>query len=331
MDEKMIRYIHILNGQIKKGSGAGYQKPKKNELLWIFLLEPSSEELNKAIRDFSLEKRPFERFTKENHSMRYSMDPFEFVIIDYFLENGKIGYAYLLFIIRENLLIVTSNKNNRFYEELFENITEHIEKNRIPPRNIGRILHAFLQEDIEENYDVLDKMAEAISGVEERAANFQGAQAVDVQEIIRLKRKLFVMGRRFWASTKIIFLLKAGFTNVKLDEETSKLLVDVHDTFLHQMDIVAGQKEMLTDVMNVYATSISNKLALTSNELNQTMKKMSAFALILLIPTLISSIYGMNFQNIPLTQSKYGLHIVIAAMGLIIIFLLYAFRKKAWI
>ena len=327
----MIKYLHVLNGKIKKGNKSDYAKPKKDELLWVFLIEPSKEEMNRAIKDFNLEKKPFERYTKENHSVRYSMDPFEFVIIDYFLENGKIGHAYLLFIIRDNLLLVTSSKNNNFYEELFENISAHIEKNRIPPKNIGRILHAFLQEDIEENYDVLDKVAESISALEEKAANFQGTNTVDIQEIIRLKRKLFIMGRRFWASTKIIFLLKAGFTNVKLDEETSKLLVDVHDTFLHQMDIVTGNKEMLTDVMNVYATSISNKLAIISNELNQTMKKMSAFALILLIPTLIASIYGMNFPDIPLVHSQYGLHIVLATMGLITIFLVHAFRKRGWL
>ncbi len=327
----MIKYLHVFNSKPKKGNTADYRKPAKNELLWIFLIEPTTKEVSKVTSDFRLDKRLFEKYNREKHSVRYSMDPFEFVMVDYFVENGKIGSAHLFFIIKDNLLVLVTNSGAKFYHDLFDSISSNIESNKIVTNNIGRILHAFLQEDIEGNYDVLEKTEEGISALEEKVADYEGATTTNIKEIIRLKRRLFMMGRRFWASTKIIFLLKAGFTNLKIDNETNRLLIDVHDTFLHQIDIVTAQKEMLSDVMQVYSTSINNKLALVSNELNQIMKKMTAFALILLLPTLIASAYGMNFAHIPLASNPFGFEIIMASMGLTVVLLIYFFRKKAWI
>ncbi len=326
----MISYLEVSNGKSKKGDKTDYRLSEKG-LLWIFLMEPTESEITKVSSDFKLEKRLFQIYWKEKHSVRYSMDPFEFVMVDYFIEDEKIGSSHLLFIIKENLLILVSSKASKFYNELFNNINDNIEKNKIPSKNIGRILHAFLQEDVEGNYDVLEKTEQEISAIEEKTANFETAKNINIKDIIRLKRKLFMMGRRFWASTKIIFLLKAGFTNVKLDPDTSKLLVDVHDTFLHQIDIVTAQKEMLSDVLSIYSTSINNRLALVSNELNQIMKKLSSFALILLLPTLIASVYGMNFETIPFLQNPYGFHMIMASMGVVTVLLVFLFKKRGWL
>ncbi len=327
----MIKYLLSNNGTIKQGDAKSYRLPSDKEFIWIFLINPTESELTKVSKDFKLAKRPFEIFSKEKHSVRYSMDPFQFVIVDYFMEEGKVDSAHLMFTIKDNALILVTNKNAKYLHGLFEDICENIKSNRTKIKNIGKVLHLLLQSDIEENYDVLEKTEEEIRLLEEKVSNFQGTLSSSAKEIIKFKRKLSKMGRRFWASTKIIFLLKAGYTNVKLDTETSKLLVDVHDTFLHQMDIVSMQKEMLSDVMNIYSTSINNRLALISNELNQLMKKMTAFALILLLPTLITSAYGMNFSFIPFSNSPYGFHILIAAMGAIVVFLIYMFKKNNWI
>ncbi len=326
----MIKYLVSKNGSLKKGIGFDYKIPSKNEFIWLFLISPTADELSRVSADFKLVKRQFEVFSKEKHSVRYSMDPFQFVIVDYFLEGGKVDSAHLLFTIKDNILILVSNKNTKYFHDLFEDICDNIKNKNQKIKSIGRVLHLFLQFDIEENYDVLEKTEDDIRVLEEKVSNFEGTISSSAKDIIKFKRKLSTMGRRFWASTKIIFLLKAGYTNVKLDRETSKLLVDVHDTFLHQMDIVSTQKEMLSDVMNIYSTSINNRLALISNELNQIMRKMTAFALILLLPTLLASAYGMNFAHIPLSENPYGFHILTAAMGTIVIALIYMFRKNNW-
>ncbi len=328
---RMIRYLHISNGRVKKGSSLEYKLPKNKDLLWIFMMAPSEQETIKVAKDFRLDRKLIEKYPKEHHSVRYSMSPFQFVIVDYYLDNGKVATAHLLFIIKDNLLVLVSTKDSQFYEELFEKISARIEMKNVPANNIGRVLHAFLQEDIEANYDVLDKREEEITALEERVADFEGTKTTSIKEIILLKRKLFMMGRRFWASTKIIFLMKAGFTSVKIDAETNKLLVDVHDTFLHQIDIVTSQKEMLSDVMNIYSTSINNRLAFVSNELNQIIKRLSSWGLILLLPTLIATIYGMNFDFMPLLSDTYGFHAIMAFILVTILVPAFFFKRKGWL
>lgn len=326
----MLRYLYVSKGKVKRGNKPDYGRPGKSGLLWVFLTEPTSGEISRVVGDFRLEKRPFEVYSKEHHSVRYSMDPFVFVIVDYFVENGRIAAAHILFVIKDGVLVVVTSKSAKFYDDLFETISGRVAVEKRKAISTGSILHAFLQEDVEENYDVLEKTEEEIVALEEKVAHYEGSQDTNVKDIIRLKRRMFMMSRRFWASTKIIFLLKAGFTNVKLDAETSKMLVDVHDTFVHQIDMATAQKEMLSDVMNVYSTGINNRLALISNELNVIMKKMTAMALILLLPTLVASVYGMNL-HLPLQQSPYGFQIIAGGMGLVTVMLFYFFRKRGWL
>src|SRR3989304_8775308 len=100
------------------------------------------------------------------------------------------------------------------------------------------------------------------------------------------------MSRRFWGSAKIVFVIKKGVTPLKVDVESIILLDDVYNTYMHQIDILSSDKEMLSDVMAVYDTRVQN-------ELNIIIKKLTGITVILAAPTLIASIYGMNFKFFP--------------------------------
>lgn len=327
----MIRYLQSSKGKIKRGDNLTYRKPAKDQLLWIFCTAPTDKEINKLATDFSLQKDQFKKYTIENHSVRYSLDPFAFVFFDYYLEGDKVRSARILNIIKDNVIIQVSNISSKYYEEMFKNISEQIELNKIKSLTSVKILQIFLAEDIEENYDVIQKNEQDIIALEEQVVHYESARQTNVQNIIKLKRRLFKMSRRFWASTKVIFLIKSGFTNLRIDEQTGKHLLDIHDTFLHQIDIVTAQKEMATDILSIYSTSLNNKLAMTSNDLSQITKKVSAVGLLLLFPTLITSIYGMNFPHMPLVENPMGFYIILLLIVATTITLFAALKARNWL
>jgi magnesium transporter len=326
----MIRHLTFMAGKVKKGDKLNYRIPKKGEYLLIFLTRPTNDEINKLARDFRLDAEPLRTYIKETHSRRYITKPFQFVMRTAYIQKNIIGYANLLFILMNRILIVSASKPSDYYEEIVEDVAESFQK--FEARSIGHILYNFLQEDVDENYEVLGRLEQQIKDVEAKATRTSLKETkVRVEDILALKRQLFRLSRQFWATTRVISLIRIGVAQIEIDKESERLLGDVHETFLHQIDLAAAQKEMISDALSVYSTSISNISAMTSNELNLVVKKLTSYGAILLIPTVIASIYGMNVSHLPFAQHQYGFYIVMGIMTVITGLVLANFIKNDWL
>ena len=328
--EEMIRYV-LFNqkGSVSKGSRLDYPKLGKNENLLLYLSKPSKEEIDKITSDFKFDKKPISTFTKEFHSRRYITSPFQFVMRSVYIENGKIDFSNLLFVLTERCLIVASSKESNYYDELVDHMFDGFRNTAV--RSICHIFCNFLQEDVDENYEVLGNVEEQIKSIEFKAALFEREQKVKVDDIMYLKSQLYKLSRQFWATTRVISLIRMGVAQIRIDPESIRLLGDIHETFLHQIDVAAAQKEMLSDALTVYATGVNNRLAIISNDLNTVMKRLAAYGLILLIPTLISGIFGMNFRNIPLEQYNWGFYAITGSTLLIMVAIILYAKKNDWL
>lgn len=325
----MLRYLTSKQGKIERGEGLSYELPKQDEFIGIFLAQPTENELKKITGDFSLPLKSFQIYARATHSKRYSTKPFQFVFVDYFLEKHKITHTNIFFILERNFMIICIPHEYHYYTDLFERICEELKSNG--KKTIAQLLYLWLQEDTEENYDVLTKSEEIIADIEQRLIKSERESTVDVEEIIKTKRLLFHMTRRFWASAKIIFAIKKGLTPLTLDVESTMLLDDIYDTFHHQLDIAASQKDMLSDMLEVYATMISNHLAMINNNMSHVMKTLTSLTVIIMVPSLIASIYGMNFEHIPFAQETYGFFSITITMLFSAFLLYHFFSQKKWI
>jgi len=95
------------------------------------------------------------------------------------------------------------------------------------------------------------------------------------------------------------------------------------------IDMEGTYRDILTGTLDIYLSSISNNL-------NQVMKTLTIVASFVLIPTLISGIYGMNFSkaspyNMPELYWQYGYFFALGLMLFSIIFTYIFFRKKGWL
>ena len=91
----------------------------------------------------------------------------------------------------------------------------------------------------------------------------------------------------------------------------------------------------LTDTIDVYQDLLTNALdsylAIVSNNLNQVMKTLTALTVILMAPTLIAGIYGMNFDQMPELRWTYGYPLALGLMATVALGLFVYFRRKGWI
>jgi magnesium transporter len=89
--------------------------------------------------------------------------------------------------------------------------------------------------------------------------------------------------------------------------------------------------ELTDNVRDLLTSARELQLAQLSNRLNVVMKQLSAWAAIILIPTLIAGIYGMNFRHMPELGWTFGYPFALGLMVAIDGYLFYRLRKAGWI
>jgi magnesium transporter len=99
---------------------------------------------------------------------------------------------------------------------------------------------------------------------------------------------------------------------------------DVHDHLLREMGRIHEFRELLTNVLSANVTQASYRQ-------NEDVRKISAWAAIIAVPTLIGSVYGMNFRHMPELGWRAGYPLALALMAAICLALYWRFRRSGWL
>ena len=132
--------------------------------------------------------------------------------------------------------------------------------------------------------------------------------------------------------------LAAGFEKYHTDEELQRYLRDVADHATTVAERVDGFRQILADILTLNATLVNQaqneeiqRLTEASYAQNEEVKRISAWAAILFAPTLIGTVYGMNFTNIPELSWDLGYPFALALMGATSVTLFLIFKTRGWL
>ena len=109
-----------------------------------------------------------------------------------------------------------------------------------------------------------------------------------------------------------------------LHEDIRPYFRDVHDHLLRVVEQLEGDRDLLTSVLQSNLTQVSIRQ-------NEDMRKISAWAAILAVPTMIAGIYGMNFQHMPELKSPWGYPFALGLMLVVCGGLWRAFKRSGWL
>ena len=143
------------------------------------------------------------------------------------------------------------------------------------------------------------------------------------EEIYELKRKITFVKRTISPLRECLSNVIKSDSDL-VSESTQNYFRDVYDHLVHLLETIDSQREMINDFLNLYMSTMSNKM-------NEVMKVLTIFASIFIPLTFIAGIYGMNFTIMPELQWEYGYFIVWGIMLLVVILLLFYFRRKRWL
>ncbi|MEU0206903.1 CorA family divalent cation transporter [Streptomyces canus] len=189
---------------------------------------------------------------------------------------------------------------------------------------------------------VVDGYAPVVSGVQNdideiETEVFRGDPEVS-RRIYELSREMVEFQRATRPLVGMLHALMAGFAKYGTDEELQRYLRDVADHVTHTSERVDGFRQALTDILTVNATLVTQQqnaemraLAEAGFEQNEEIKKISSWAAILFAPTLVGTIYGMNFDHMPELSWRFGYPFAIGLMGIVCASLYVIFKRRDWL
>ncbi|MBI0300627.1 magnesium and cobalt transport protein CorA [Streptomyces sp. PRKS01-29] len=189
---------------------------------------------------------------------------------------------------------------------------------------------------------VVDGYAPVVSGVQNdideiETEVFRGDPEVS-RRIYELSREMVEFQRATRPLVGMLHGLMAGFDKYGTDEELQRYLRDVADHVTHTSERVDGFRSALSDILAVNATLVTQQqnaemraLAEAGFEQNEEVKKISAWAAILFAPTLVGTIYGMNFTHMPELDWVWGYPFAILLMAVVCVSLYVIFKRRGWL
>jgi magnesium transporter len=311
-------------------------RERKDAMAWIGLYRPDEPELTSLAAEFGLHELAVEDAIHAHQRPkleRYGETLFVVLRAARYLDDiEEVEFGELhLFIGRDFVLTVRHSES----PDLGAVRTRLEADPELLARGPEAVLYAILDAVADGYAPVVAGMENDIDEIETEV--FRGDPEVS-RRTYDLSREVVDFQRATQPLSGMLTALGAGFAKYRVDEELQRYLRDVADHVTQVNERIDGFRVALRDILTVNTTLVAQRqneemktLSETSNAQNEEVKKISAWAAILFAPTLIGTVYGMNFRIMPELNWAFGYPFALLLMAMVSLTLYLVFRRRGWI
>ena len=260
-----------------------------------------------------------------NISQRPKIDAYDnylFVVLKmlYYDANEKIVSEQVSFVLGKNYVLSFQESEG----DVFNSVRNRIRhaKGRVRSMQADYLLYVLIDAVVDHYFSVIETLGDKIEDFE--TAIFSGEVDDDIsQKIQNLKREILRVRRGIFPLREVINRIEKN-ENKLIHKKTITYYRDVYDHLIQVSENIDIYREMIWSLMDMYMTTISNKM-------NEVMKVLTIMASIFIPLTFIAGIYGMNFEYIPELQYKYSYFILWGVMIVLFIGMLIYFKRRKWL
>lgn len=207
--------------------------------------------------------------------------------------------------------------------DVFEPVRARIRKAKGRVRSSGKDYLAYaLIDTLADNYiSIIERLGDKIEDLEEEVLTDPSPHVME--KIHAYKREMNFMRKAIRPARETVLQLIHGEYSL-IQENTLPFLKDLLDLFNEATESIDTYREILSDMMSLYASAMGNKM-------NDIMKVLTIFAAMFIPLTFIAGIYGTNFEHIPELHYKYSYFIFWGVLIVIGLGMLLYFKKKKWL
>lgn len=234
-------------------------------------------------------------------------------------ESSAVDIEQVSLVLGKNVVISFQDDPNR---DVFNPIRERLRTNGTKLRLSGSdyLLYALLDVIVDNYFVVMDHLGDRIELMEDiipRQPNNRTLARVNY-----LRRELMEFKRGIAPVRDLMNgLLKSE--NALLEENTEKYFKDVSDHIIQAVDLAESYRDMIINLQELYHAQMNQKM-------NEVMKVLTVVTTLLAPMTVITGIYGMNFDHMPELKNPNGYFITIGVMLCIFVGMILFFRKRGW-
>ena len=293
----------------------------RGEFFWLDLHRPTADDLALLREPFGL--HPLSVEDAEHFGQRPKLEEFD-------------GYVYLVAFganaDRDGLVEVHCFLSSRYLVTVHRDdcpalgdLRTQAVHGRQPVIDAALALYKVLDALADSFFPELTKLDDSIDELENGV--LQQPDDAQLQQIFRLKRRLVSWRKVITPERDLFARLVTGVVEIPgMTPEMERYYRDVYDHLIRISDLVDSYRDLLTGAMDVYLSTVSNRL-------NDVMKRLTIVATIFMPLTWITGFFGMNFGRLVLGITGwpafllYGLGTQIVAVAIMLVF----FRRRGWI
>lgn len=302
---------------------------KSSATVWVDFINPTDQELTELEQYTEIESRHI-RAWMEGKKKPAATDFQKYSVLTFLAPSEHACRECKQLIAAEPCVILVSHDRNDFITvhkhplDAIKDMEQYPEKHKadVFKERTTFLLFTLLNEIIEHYYDSLDIINEIVQKAEELALNPRPEKNL-MKQVLEAKKSIIYFHKALVANREVITMIEhehLGF----LDE-----------TMLREFRILSSATVQLIEINSTYRdilnTATEIHLTVLSNTVNVTMKKVTSWGAIILIPSLIASVFGMNFEHFDAFKWEYGLEISLVAMVASVGILYWFFKRRDWI
>ncbi len=296
--------------------------------VWLDVVDPSDEELRALQVELSLHELAVEDTRKWGQRSKVDFYAEHLFLVAHGLSLGpsnEIVDREVHLFVGGGFFVITIRREPRFE---FGNVAARLTSGRhLVDEGVGHLLYLVLDEIVDGYLDVVERFEDLSDDIEDAVAKEENAEGGDVSR--DLARRIFRLRQQVVRFRRLAAPMREAVDLVlETPEVATPPLVpyyrDVLDHVIRTLELTDNVRDLLTSAREL-------QLAQVSNRLNVVMKALSAWAAIILIPTLIAGVYGMNFSHMPELDWVFGYPFAIGLMAGAAFLLFRTFRKRGWL
>src|SRR3989344_1262064 len=313
--------VHILSGkEIKEGN---FQDLKSQSVSWADIVDPTKNELELVGELVGLEVSDIESFLDENaRPVINNLEKYSLIVFSTPLKEESTKPLVIFISKTTNDFITIREGESRSISRM--NSWDVKRKVAMFEKGPTYILFRLFDEILNTYNTIIEDIDEKLEKIEDGIYGEKKFKEKKLMvEMYELKKILIYFQKGLSANREVIASIEKEYGEFLNKKDLSKFRL-LYSDLTRLIELTSTYRDILTTSLEVHLSTISNNL-------NVTMKQLSAWAALILVPSLIAGIYGMNFEYIPKASMKYGFFIALGIMAASMIVLYFYFKRKDWI
>jgi magnesium transporter len=240
-------------------------------------------------------------------------------MLNYNDAKAEVSDEQVSIILGKNYVISFIETDNNIFESIRQNIRK--DNSRVRKMGADYLCYSLMDCIVDKYFNILEQADQKLEDLETELV--KNPRASTLLHIQKSKREISMLRKSVWPTREVVSQLRRLETPL-IQDATKLYMQDVYDHTIQAIDTIENFRDISSGMLDIYLSNLSARM-------NEVMKVLTIVSTIFVPLTFITSLYGMNFQEMPELSWKYGYYVTLFVMLMIALGMIAYFRRKKWI